>query len=151
MNTLQTPTGTKLTQKTKPYPTRITQLHALIPLVRKATCGNAFQMSIYRGNYIKIKSTKMHRNRENKGTHKIKTYEREIYVGNTFGKNPPANNQSVALCITVIHTLHTNNNGLGLRSYLQSTWLLPLWNSVLQAHSHNPHSLYSNTTITTFC
>ena len=69
-------------------------------------------------------------------------------MGNPFEKNPPAKNQSGALCIRVTHTLHTNNNGLRLRSSLQSTWLLPLWHSVLQTHSLSTHSLYNNTTIT---
>ena len=74
-------------------------------------------------------------------------YTREKYLsGKPFGKNPLAMNQSVALCITLMHTLHTNNNGVRLRLSLQSTWLLPLWHSILQAHSHSPDNLYNNTT-----
>ena len=57
------------------------------------------------------------------------------------------NTRVLPFCIIVTHTLHTNNNGLRLRSSLKSTWLLPLRHSVLQAHSHSPHNLYSNTTI----
>ena len=73
------------------------------------------------------------------------TREKDL-SGKPFEKNPLAKNPSVALCITLMHTLHTNNNGVRLRSFLQSTWLLPLWHSVLQAHSHSSHTLYNNTT-----